>query len=70
MKNDENERKNNEKWWKREKQKWKIMKKRRKNNEKWWKREEQNNEKWWKRDEKKQWKMMNNRETTMENDEQ
>ena len=75
MKNREN---NNEKWWKIEKQQWKMMKTRGTNNETWWKREkktrnhdeqiEKNNEKWWKRDEK-QWKMMNNREAIMKNDE-
>ena len=65
MKNDENERKNKEAWWKIDQQQWKMMKKREKTvkndqtygNKQW---------KWWKI-ETKQSKLMKNRETQMKN---
>ena len=53
MNHDEKEKKNNEKWWKRENKQWSMMKKR----EKTMKNDETERE--------EQWTMMKNRETTM-----
>ena len=77
MKHGEQERKNNETWWKMGKN-GNMMKNRGKNNETWWTREKKtrkNDEKEWKKQwnimkkKKKLGNMMKNRETTMKNNE-